>query len=741
MYQDLTSALQMHQAGQLNAAAAVYRSILAREADNADALHLLGVLYHQQGDHARGIDTIGRAVALRPNVALFHANLAEAYRAAGQLDRAAGCCRTALRLWPDNPDALCNFGLALQDLGRKDEATDTFRRAVSLQPNFAAAHNNLALLLRERGDLDEALSHFRQAVGADPTFAPAQTNLGQLLLDRGEPTEALPHCREAVRLQPGVAAMHHNLGNVLRALEQFVEGRSAYLEAIRLAPDLAASHAHLGLILHREGQHDDALTWLQQAIELEPENASYWEYLGELRQDREELPEAVRCFERVLTLAPDRCAARLSLGWALQDQGHLAEAGQHYRAALEMQPDSAPAQLHLGGLHEELGELAEAENCFRAARRLQPAYALPWARLATLLRGRLPDADCTGLEARLADPDLADGPRARLHFALAHVRDARGDFAGAADCLQEANALTLAANRVSMPYAPVEHERFVDRLIQTFDADFFTRHSSPLAASRSGAPASAKPQAAEARGQRPVFIFGLPRSGTTLTEQVLASHPRVHGAGELRLARQSFEAIPDVVGGSGLPLDQAGSLDAAGLGRLAKQHLDWLRALDGERAERIVDKMPDNYLYLGLLAAMFPHAVFIHCRRDLRDVAVSCWMTDFRSIRWANDPEHIASRFQQYRRIMDHWQAVLPVRVHEVTYEETVADLEGVARRLVTACGLEWDPACLEFHRAARPVRTASVTQVRQPVYTKSLARWKHYERDLAGLFAALPQN
>jgi hypothetical protein len=144
-------------------------------------------------------------------------------------------------------------------------------------------------------------------------------------------------------------------------------------------------------------------------------------------------------------------------------------------------------------------------------------------------------------------------------------------------------------------------------------------------------------------------------------------------------------------------------------------------------------------MQLGLLAAMFPRATFIHCLRDLRDIAVSCWMTDFRSIRWANRPEHIAGRFRQYRRIMDHWRTVLPVTIHEVEYENTVADLEGVARRLLAACGLDWQPACLEFHRTRRPVRTASVTQVRQPVYKRSVDRWKHYERELCDLFAALP--
>jgi hypothetical protein len=235
-----------------------------------------------------------------------------------------------------------------------------------------------------------------------------------------------------------------------------------------------------------------------------------------------------------------------------------------------------------------------------------------------------------------------------------------------------------------------------------------------------------------------VFVFGLPRSGTTLIEQVLASHSRVHGAGELRQGRQSFDGIARILGRSEGPLLCVPHLHATAVLRLAQEHDERLGTLGGE-AERVVDKMPDNYIYLGFLAALFPRATFIHCRRDLRDIAVSCWMTDFRSIRWANDPEHIASRFQQYQRIMDHWRAVLPAPIHEIDYEESVADLEGVARRLVAACGLDWEPACLEFHRTKRPIRTASVAQVRQPVYKKSVARWKNYEQELSGLFALLP--
>ena len=230
--------------------------------------------------------------------------------------------------------------------------------------------------------------------------------------------------------------------------------------------------------------------------------------------------------------------------------------------------------------------------------------------------------------------------------------------------------------------------------------------------------------------ETPVFVFGLPRSGTTLIEQVLASHSRVYGAGEIRLAFESMDALagPDVA-----PIEGLCRLDAATARRLASTHLERLRALN-PAAARIVNKTPDDYLFLGLLATMFPRAKFIHCRRNLRDVAISCWMTAFRDLRWVNDQQHIASQFNAYQRLMQHWRRVLTVPLLEVDYEETVVNLEGVARRLVAWCGLEWEPACLDFHLVKRPVGTASAVQVRRPVYATSAGRWKHYEQSLSSL-------
>jgi Sulfotransferase family len=370
-----------------------------------------------------------------------------------------------------------------------------------------------------------------------------------------------------------------------------------------------------------------------------------------------------------------------------------------------------------------MGHLADAEARFRKALELHPGHTVALSRLATLLRGNLPDPDLQILRRRLEDRTLDDPRRSSLLFGLAYVLDDRGLYHEASECLARANALALAdLKRRHHAFQPAEHERFISKMIATMQPGYFARY-----------------QGAGLDTRRPVFVFGLPRSGTTLVEQILSSHSQVFGAGELRLGRRGFDSMPRFLNRPGSPVDCLRELDRESVGRVAARHEECLNAL-GSSAERIVDKMPDNYMYLGWLATLFPAATFIHCRRDLRDIAVSCWINSFRGITWANDPAHIAARFGEYERIMAHWRTSLPAPIHEVDYENTVDDVEQVARRLVAACGLEWEPACLDFHLNPRPVRTASVTQVRQPVYKKSVARWRNYEQSLARLFEALPE-
>ncbi len=214
-------------------------------------------------------------------------------------------------------------------------------------------------------------------------------------------------------------------------------------------------------------------------------------------------------------------------------------------------------------------------------------------------------------------------------------------------------------------------------------------------------------------------------------------HSQVFGAGELPRIRETFETLPAEMNRTGSTLECLSDLDRSAVDRLAGAYLAGLRALD-QAADRVVDKMPDNYLMLGWIAALFPRAKVIHCRRDVRDVALSCWSTNFAQVRWANDPDHIAGRILDYRRIMEHWRRVLPGAFLEVDYEAMVADLEGTSRRLTAWCGLGWEPSCLEFHKTRRPVRTASAAQVRQPVYSSSVGRWKNYATLVGPLFEQL---
>ncbi len=698
---------------------------VALEPLDAGGLRSLGNACLRRGETDRAVGLLCRAVKLKPSNPAFHVDLASAYREQADFARSAGCCRTALMLKPDDPEALNALGLALKGLGRAVEAADQFRRVAALSPRMVEAHYHLGLVLTDQGQHAEAITQLQRAVELAPGRIAYRKRLAEVLLKQSQPEHALPHLQEAVRLRPGLADLHFKLGNALRDLNRLEDARAAYAEALRLDPTLIVANARIGITWKREGRLHEALGWFRKAVELDANNPHFWHRLGELHNERDEPEEGETCWRRALALSPPEPApVHVGLGVALQDQGLLPAALEQFQTAARLQPELASPRHHLGVIHEQLGEMAEAEEAFRMALRLEPDFAAPFSRLATMLRDKLAEPDLVLLESRLADPKLKERPRTRLLFALAHVLDSRGDYTRAAELLREANALALKWADGYHAYDPADHERFIDALAREFSSAFFQRTAHTGSSTR-----------------RPVFIFGLPRSGTTLVEQVLASHPKIHGAGELRLARQSFDAIPSVLGRSVPPLHGVAYLDGPAIGKLAEQHLAKLHELDGGAAERIVDKMPDNYQQLGFLATLFPRAVFIHCRRDLRDIAVSCWLTDFSSIRWANDPAHIAERFRGYRRLMDHWRSVLPVPLHEVQYEETVADLEGVTRRLLAACELDWDPACLEFYRTRRPVRTASIAQVRQPVYTSSVARWRNYERELGALFDALPVN
>lgn len=685
---EIAQGLRLHHAGDLPGAARLYEAALERDPADADASCLLGMVHHAAGRPDQAIEWIQRAVAARPEVPAYHASL----------------------------------GLTYQSMERYVDAADAFARVLELSPTDTAAHVNRGVAVRTLGDRDAALAHFRRAVELDPRLAQARTNLGEILLELGRPDEALPHCQAAVALEPGLVEAHLHLGNVLLAMGRIPEATASYFQAYRLDENRARTAAALGLAAVRRGVVNEALGWFRRAVALEPGSVEYLRYLAEAAGVLKVYGEVRSCCERILAIDPDQAVAHNALAWVLQGSNRYDEARAHFEAAIRLEPRFATAHFNLGVLHEDLGDLDRAEALYRRTLELDPNHPTALARLGELLRGSLPDSDLDGISRRLADPDLLTRDRANLLFALALVRDQRGECRGAAACLEEANALALAELAAQgRSYDSEANRRLVEGIIAAFTPGLFVRLAG-----------------AGLETSRPVFIIGLPRSGTTLLEQVLASHPEVHGAGEVGFSRESLEALPELTGRGGDPLDSVPLLDPPSLQELARRHERRLLALDGGKARRTISKMPEDYFYLGLIALMFPRAVVIHCRRDIRDVALSCWLTNFTEVPWANHQEHIASRIGGYHRLMDHWRAVLPptFAFHEVDYEAAVDDLEGVARRLLSAMGLEWNPSCLEFHRTRRPVKTASQVQVRKPIYRGSVGRWRLYQDELADLFA-----
>ena len=717
----LDQAFALHAAGDLPHADTTCRVVLGHSPGQHQALHLLGIIAYQQGRLPDAIAWIEQAAANCPDKPEYHSDLGELHRLHGNPSKAACHCRTALALRPVFPNAQSNLGLALQALGRQDEAEQAFRKAIDQAPDFALAWNNLANLLRELDRADEAIAAFREALTVQPDQVQARLNLGQLLLaqeDRHLLDEALEHCRRAVELAPNLAEAHNNLGNVLRARGQFTEAVACYQRALHLVPGLAMAQNNMGQACQEQGRFDEAEAWYQLAIQQEPHTGRFHANLASLRVEQERVDEAIELYRRALRVDRRYVEAQVGLGAALLDLERWDEAQQCFERAMQEKRSLVEARTGLGQLHAHFGRFVEAEVCYREAVRHRPESVAALSGLANIRRGKLPEADREMMENLLQDETLKESRKSDLHFALAVVLDAKGDYEAAGKHLDDANRSRLSQDTLkARGYDPTAHTRFVDRLIEAYTPEYFQRV-------RDWGVDSC----------RPVFILGMPRSGTTLTEQILASHPDVHGAGELPIIRQAFEP-----GDRPSHLNQMPGLTRAMIREAAENVLNELAQLNGEHA-RITDKMPDNYLYVGFLATLFPRATIIHCRRDLRDVAVSCWLTSFQSIHWASDQDHLAERIRDYCRLTAHWRRVLPGRMLEIDYETTVSDLEATARCIVDHAGLTWDPGCLAFHKNKRPIRTASLAQVRQPIYTRSVGRWRHYEGVLASVFRAISE-
>jgi tetratricopeptide (TPR) repeat protein len=588
----------------------------------------------------------------------------------------------AVQCAPEDPAAHLNLGNAFGRLGRLEEAAASYRRALDADPEFAEAHNNLGELCLEGGRAEEALVSCQQALRIRPDFADAHRNLGGVLMRLGRFDEAVRSCRRAVAINAGSAEAHNCLGRALLGLARSHEAIVSFQQALALDPDLAEAHANLARALRGIGRLDDAVTRYRHA----------------------------------LLLKPDLLLAHTELATALRLQGRSDEAEQSCRRALQADPQFAPAFVVLAELRADAGRFVEAEELFCRATALDPASPEAWAGLTRVRRMTPADGGWLTAMQRLVEQRMPPQRELLVRYAIGKHCDDLGDFEAAFRNVWCANEL---AKRCRPPHERDSLSSAINLIIRSCDAHWVNRQ-----------------RAAVHRSARPVFIVGMLRSGTTLAEQILASHPQVFGAGE-----QTFwSEVAAAVVSHPMAADVAAMrMSDAALADLGDRYLQALRALS-PNALRVVDKLPTNFLFLGLIHAALPGARIIHLVRHPIDTCMSIYFQHFEAANsYTNDLGDLAHYYRQYRRLMQHWRDVLPADVMlEVPYEGLVADLPTWAGRMLQFIGVSWDSHCLDFHLAARPIVTASKWQVRQKLFGSSVGRWHHYERFLGPLMPLL---
>ena len=600
-----------------------------------------------------------------------------AYRA-GRGDDAERLSRQILAQQPDHVAGLQIMGAVAGQTGRLPLALRVVQKAVSSQPHLVSAHIQLANLLRQDGNFAGATEELNIALRLQPENANAHNDLGLVYLAESRFQQAADCFAEALRLDPESGLPHYNMALALEALGSPAAAIERYHEATRLRPAFAEAHYKLGLLLENEGPRERAIESLRAACALRPGTA--FALLCEARilgltDDDNTSEELVR---RAISLEPRNGDAHVMLGTILMQQGRFDEAAASFDLAnaLDTQDVVGPVSLvHVKPLSESDWPLVEQ------------------------------------LEHKLKNPGITESEGMLVHFALGKAYDDLGEYARAIEHFDRANSLR---KRTSKHYDRNVHAQLFDRLISRFTPELFARN---------------KDMAHD--WDVPVLIVGMPRSGTTLAEQIISSHPDVTAGGELTF-------WPNHV--SDFRVDRAGRIDPVWMRETQAAYQARLRQIS-TTARRITDKLPQNFANVGLLHAAFPRARVIHCRRDPLDTCFSIYFTNFASrMDFSFDREWIVDYYQQYARLMEHWRNVLPSKcLLEVDYEELVAAPEPMIRSIIQFCGLEWDEACLRPEQNQRVVKTASAWQARQPIYGTSVSRWRCYEPWLGAFNRLLP--
>ncbi len=625
-------------------------------------------------------------------------------------------CRQALNAHPRDANLLCLLGAALIRQRKADEAEHTLSRAVRIYADFSRAHEGLAEALIMQGRLPEALESLERAAELEPGSASVRMKKAKVLTVLGKDDDATREFEESFKLTPHREDLVRGLN--LQRMGNIREAEQIYRNVLLKDPSNVDALRLMAGVAMRAKQWGDAEMLLERALELAPDYYQGWMDIGMARQEQDKTDAAIEAYERVTRLKPHKPHGYTSAGTVYAMIGKHDEAMERFEKAIEVEPGNFGALSGMGHVLKTIGKQDEAIARYRECVEHNPDHGETWWSLANLKTFRFTDDDIAVMEKRAARESLVEEQRASFFFALGKAYEDKQDYARAFEYYEKGNA----NRRERETYDPVQTVDLHDSFIEVFSRDFL-----------------AERRGVGCQSNAPILIVGLPRSGSTLIEQILASHPDVEGTHELPdlgrvarsigLQREDRKTYPRVI--SFLDDDEFAALGE-----------EYLRRTERHRETdlpRFTDKLPNNFAHVGFLSLILPNAKVINARRHPLDSCLGSFKQMFaRGQPFTYDQFELAEFYLQYQRLMDHWHEVLPGTVLDVQYEEVVDDLETQVRRILEHCDLPWNDACLRFYENERAVKTASSEQVRKPIYASSKHLWRRYEEHLGPMIEVL---
>ena len=713
-------AVALHRQGELSDAEKSCRSLLQIAPNNFEALHLLGLLMHAQGRSLDALDAIREALQKRPNDAATILNYGGILGQLGRFEEALASFRQVIEIQLDCAKAFYNQGSVLNSLNRFNEALSSFDKAIELEPDYAEAFNNRGMSLAQLGHFDDALVSYDKAVTLSPNFAEAFNNRGISFAELGRFEDALASYDRAITVSPDFAEAFNNRGNAFHALKRYEEALTSYSKAIVLKPTYAVAFNNRGNTLKELKRLTEALASVDKSVVLKPSGPEAFNNRGNILKELHRFEEALASYDQAIAIKADYSEAFNNRGNVLKELNRYDDALKSYETAVAFKPDNSEALNNHAIALTELGRLPEARQSAEQAIRLAPRKPFYYHTLGNIYPYIAGDSRISAMEGLLRDAaSLSREDRIYLHFALAKAYEELGQPNTAFKQLLQGNEL----KRGQIAYDETKTLGSMNQIRATLTSDFF--RTRPPTGNRSSVP---------------VFIIGMPRSGSTLVEQILASHPRAFGGGELEHFPRALENMQLKWQRSGTAPMLVSDITNDAFRELGACYLAKIERLS-PGAARITDKMTGNFNFAGLIHLSLPNALIIHTIRNPVDTCISCFSKLFNdgTLNYTYDLAELGRYYKHYQALMAHWHAVLPRgRILDVQYEELVANLEPQARRIVAYCGLDWDSRCLGFHQTTRAVRTISATQVRQPIYQTAVGRWRRYEEFLSPLLVEL---